>query len=132
MAVIFEYSIRCSIEYSIAQPSPTDDTDAGPFLLTLLLLDLLTADETSRSRVVNVAGHSHHRAAMIDYDDVTLRRQNYRPSSFYAHSKLANILFTRELARRLGEWSTHLAYRKTADKTSVKPHIPGFCQYKLL
>jgi len=79
-------------------------------------MDPLTADETSHSRVVNVAGHAHHRAPSIDYDEVMFTRQNYRPKSFYAHSKLANIMFSRELARRLGELSIVHTWR------SMLPH----------
>ena len=76
----------------------------GPFLLTLLLLDVLTADQTSRARVLNIAGLAHHRAAPLDHDNVMLTAQSYRPSFIQLpHSKLANILFTRELARRLGK-----------------------------
>jgi len=82
-------------------------------------MDLLTADE-SHSRVVNVAGHAHHRAAMIDYDDVMFTQQNYRPKSFYARSKLANILFSRELARRLGELSTVHTWRVAHKKHTKK------------
>jgi len=80
----------------------------GPFLLTLLLLDLLTADTSSRSRVINVSSCAHRRAASINPDDVMLTQRDYRPSFIqYPHSKLANILFTRELARRLGQYVYH-------------------------
>jgi len=83
-----------------------DDVDTGPFLLTLLLMDLLTADKTCRSRVINVSSHAHGRAAPVNADDLMLTQQNYDPYYIqYPHSKLANILFTRQLARRLGEYT---------------------------
>jgi len=67
-------------------------------------MDLLTADQTSRSRVINVSSRAHSRAAPLNADDVVLANSSYRPSFIqYPHSKLANVLFTRELARRLGE-----------------------------
>jgi NAD(P)-dependent dehydrogenase (short-subunit alcohol dehydrogenase family) len=65
------------------------------FLLTLELLPLLRA---GRGRVVNVASVGQH---AIDFDDVMLERA-YEPMRAYAQSKLAQIMFTFELAERLG------------------------------
>jgi NAD(P)-dependent dehydrogenase (short-subunit alcohol dehydrogenase family) len=67
------------------------------FLLTLLLLDALKA--SSNSRVVNVSSGSHLHEH-IDFDDLQLTRF-YIPMRAYGRSKLANILFTYELARQL-------------------------------
>ena len=69
----------------------------GYFLLTRLLADRLLA--SAPARIVNVAS-SAHRSAQLDMDDLELAR-GYRGWTAYANSKLANILFTRELARRL-------------------------------
>jgi retinol dehydrogenase 12 len=69
----------------------------APFLLTSLLLGKLTA--SAPARVVNVASAAH-RGARLNLDDLQLERR-YSPMLAYANSKLANILFTRELARRL-------------------------------
>ena len=69
----------------------------GYFLLTNLLLDLLR--KGAPSRVVSVASESHRRAH-IEWDDLDCQR-GYRAFKAYGQSKLANILFTRELARRL-------------------------------
>lgn len=69
----------------------------APFLLTNLLTRKLQA--STRSRVVTVSSVMH-RAAMLNLDDLQLER-HYLPMLAYANSKLANILFTRELARRL-------------------------------
>jgi NAD(P)-dependent dehydrogenase (short-subunit alcohol dehydrogenase family) len=68
------------------------------FALTVLLRDLLRA--SAPARVVNVSSMAHRMAGPIDFDDVE-GRKFYRPFRAYARSKLANILFTRELARRL-------------------------------
>ena len=70
----------------------------APYLLTRLLADRLR--ESAPSRVVNVASVAH-RHADLDFDDLQLAR-GYRTMRAYARSKLANVLFTRELARRLG------------------------------
>ena len=68
----------------------------GPFLLTHLLLPQLKA--APQPRVVNVSSQAH-RGGRIDWSDLELSR-GYRPLRAYANSKLALVLFTRELARR--------------------------------
>ena len=71
------------------------------FLLTALLLPALrrAADERGEARVVSVASDAHRRAR-LGLDDPGLER-GYRGYLAYANSKLANVLFTYELARRL-------------------------------
>jgi len=68
----------------------------GPFLLTALLLSSL--DESAR--IVNVASRIHFRGRM-DFDRVTNPRARYSATAAYAQSKLANVLHTFALARRL-------------------------------
>jgi NAD(P)-dependent dehydrogenase (short-subunit alcohol dehydrogenase family) len=70
----------------------------APFLLTNLLLGKLTA--SAPARVITVASDAHT-AARLDLDDLQLER-GWDSWRSYSNSKLANILFTRELARRLG------------------------------
>jgi NAD(P)-dependent dehydrogenase (short-subunit alcohol dehydrogenase family) len=71
----------------------------GPFLLTNLLLDRLRA--SSPARIVNVASNAHGGARHgMPFDDLQSTRR-YRGMRVYGQSKLANILFTLELARRL-------------------------------
>jgi NAD(P)-dependent dehydrogenase (short-subunit alcohol dehydrogenase family) len=71
----------------------------GHFLLTNLLLDRLR--ESAPSRVVVVSSHAHKSARHgLDFDDLQAERK-YRAFAVYGRSKLANIYFTRELARRL-------------------------------
>jgi NAD(P)-dependent dehydrogenase (short-subunit alcohol dehydrogenase family) len=73
------------------------------FLLTLLLLPLLEASGTPgwRARIVNVSSRAHRRAR-LDLDDLQLEKRSYGHYLFqYANTKLMNILFTYELARRL-------------------------------
>src|SRR6266516_3489274 len=68
----------------------------APFLLTNLLTGKLTA---AAARVITVTSDAHA-AARLDLDDPQLAR-GWESWRAYASSKLANILFTRELARRL-------------------------------
>ncbi len=71
----------------------------GPFLLTNLLLERLKA--SAPSRVVNVASTAHNAARKgIPFDDLH-SSTHYRAMRVYGESKLANMLFTLELARRL-------------------------------
>jgi len=67
------------------------------FLLTNLLLDVLKA--SAPSRIVNVSSNAH-KGATINFDDLQMER-GYAGMRAYGHSKLANVLFTYELARRL-------------------------------
>ena len=69
----------------------------APFLLTNLLLDRLRSGPAAR--IVNVASRAH-RDKEIDFGDLMSER-GYRVMRSYGRSKLANILFTRSLARRL-------------------------------
>jgi NAD(P)-dependent dehydrogenase (short-subunit alcohol dehydrogenase family) len=70
----------------------------GYFLLTLELLPLL--ERAPGARIVNVASTAHERGT-IDFGDLQGERA-YGMWKAYQQSKLANVLFTRELARRLG------------------------------
>jgi NAD(P)-dependent dehydrogenase (short-subunit alcohol dehydrogenase family) len=69
----------------------------APFLLTNLLLDILIA--SAPARIVTVASDMH-RGATINFDDLQ-SEGSYRPLRVYSRTKLANVLFTYELARRL-------------------------------
>ncbi len=69
----------------------------GYFLLTQLLGDLL--ESGTPARIVNVASDAHRRGR-VAFDDLQ-RQHRYGAWSAYCQSKLANVLFTYELARRL-------------------------------
>lgn len=70
----------------------------GPFLLTNLLLDRLRASAPARIVVVSSVAHCR---ADLDLDDLMCERRRYIGLAQYARTKLMNLLFTRELARRL-------------------------------
>lgn len=69
----------------------------GYFLLTNLLLDMLK--ESAPARIINVSSGAHYGAKM-DFDDLQAE-QSFAGFRAYGQSKLANVLFTRELAERL-------------------------------
>lgn len=73
----------------------------GPFLLTSELTDLLLA--SAPARIITVSSENHRGAkAGLDFDNLQMET-GYSSSKAYAASKLANILFTSELDRRLGK-----------------------------
>jgi NAD(P)-dependent dehydrogenase (short-subunit alcohol dehydrogenase family) len=75
----------------------------GHFALTGLLFDALLRAEGSR--VVTISSQGHRLLAKIDFDDLQSER-HYNRVAAYGQSKLANLLFTYELARRLDGTNT--------------------------
>ena len=71
----------------------------GPFLLTNLLMDRMK--ESTPARIVTTSSGAHRGSRGLDFDDLDRDRRRYRATKAYSDSKLANIYFTRELARRL-------------------------------
>jgi len=72
----------------------------GPFLLDALLRERVS--ESGDARVVVVSSDAHTSARHgLDFDDLQTERRRYSTFTVYGRTKLANILFTRELARRL-------------------------------
>lgn len=69
----------------------------GHFLLTNLLLD--TIEASTPARIINITSEAH-RGAKIHFDDLQ-GEKNYSAFRAYGQAKLANVLFTYELARKL-------------------------------
>jgi NAD(P)-dependent dehydrogenase (short-subunit alcohol dehydrogenase family) len=70
----------------------------APFLLTNLVLGRIQA--SAPARIVNVSSDAHKLGGALDFDDLGATRR-FAGMGVYGRSKLANLLFTRELARRL-------------------------------
>jgi NAD(P)-dependent dehydrogenase (short-subunit alcohol dehydrogenase family) len=83
------------------------------FLLTNLLLDLIK--QTPNSRIVNVSSLAY-KSGRMNLNDLNYEQTKYDPQKVYGQSKLSNILFTRELAKRL---------RESGSKTVVNALHPG-------
>lgn len=94
----------------------------GHFALTGLLLDLLL--KTEKSRIVSVSSMAH-KWGEIKFDDFN-REQNYSKSEAYGQSKLANLLFTYELQRKLdiaGSNTIAVASHPGWTQTNLQRHI---------
>ncbi len=72
----------------------------GHFALTGLLLDVLLA---ASARVIGTASIAHNWTRSMDFDDLNWERKRYKKWDAYGKSKLANLLFTYELQRRLSK-----------------------------
>lgn len=94
------------------------------FVLTEELLPVLRA--SAPSRIVNVSSDAHV-GMRLDLDDLNYTRGRYRPFVAYGRSKLMNILFTRELARRLaGTRVTANAMHPGFVRSGFGQNNPGF------
>ena len=98
----------------------------GHFALTGLLLDRLLP--VSGSRVVTVSSLGHRMRAGIHFDDLQWERR-YDRAGAYAQSKLANLLFTYELQRRLaaaGATTIATAAHPGSSNTELMRNLPAF------
>jgi NAD(P)-dependent dehydrogenase (short-subunit alcohol dehydrogenase family) len=98
----------------------------GHFALTGQLLDSML--QVDGSRVVTVSSVGHRILARIHFDDLQLERKYNRVES-YGQSKLANLLFTYELQRRLklkGAPTIAAAAHPGFSDTELMRHLPGF------
>jgi NAD(P)-dependent dehydrogenase (short-subunit alcohol dehydrogenase family) len=95
----------------------------GHYLLTRLLLDRLRA--SGAARIVNVASQSHYSAKAINWVALRAKTRSTTALPEYAVSKLANVLFTKELARRLeGSDVTTYALHPGVVATDVWRRVP--------
>lgn len=94
----------------------------GHFLLTHELVE--TLKKSAPARIINVAS-SHHKAGKVDFDDLQGER-NYNQNKAYCQSKLLNVLFTYELARRLeGSGVTSNCLHPGATRTNFVSGLSG-------
>jgi NAD(P)-dependent dehydrogenase (short-subunit alcohol dehydrogenase family) len=95
----------------------------GHFALTMALLDCLTA---SKARIVNVSSNAHYDARGIDFGRLRRPGRNISAQPEYAVSKLCNVLFTEELARRLaGTGVTSYALHPGVVASDIWRRVPG-------
>jgi NAD(P)-dependent dehydrogenase (short-subunit alcohol dehydrogenase family) len=88
----------------IVTPEGLEKTFALNHMAYFTLTRRLLPQMVEGGRIVNVASRAHHNAA-LNFDDLQSAR-GYQGFMVYSRSKLCNILFTRELARRVPGWLT--------------------------
>lgn len=99
----------------------------GHFALTGLLLDRLL--DVPGSRVVTVSSNGHKMGGAIHFDDLQWER-SYSRIGAYAQSKLANLLFTYDLQRRLAPRGTTIAVaaHPGTSSTELARHLPSLAR----
>jgi NAD(P)-dependent dehydrogenase (short-subunit alcohol dehydrogenase family) len=96
----------------------------GHYLFTRLLLDRIKS--SGNARIVNVASKSHYQAKGIDWTTLQKPTRTVTAMKEYSVSKLSNVLFTKELARRLeGTDVTTYAVHPGVVATDVWRRVPG-------
>jgi NAD(P)-dependent dehydrogenase (short-subunit alcohol dehydrogenase family) len=99
----------------------------GPFLLTNLLVDMLISNEKP-TRVVNLSSYAHV-FGTINFDDLMFTN-GFSSHLAYCQSKLANVLFSRELAKRLhGSKVTTYSVHPGGVRTDLQRHVPIIHDY---
>ena len=105
----------------------------GHFALTGLLFDLI--QNTPGSRIVNVSSGAH-RNGVMDFDNLQYEEgKGYTPSKAYGRSKLANLLFTYELQRKLDASKSvtiAVAAHPGIAMTNLARHMEGRFLFKIL
>lgn len=93
----------------------------GHFLFTCLLLPKLI--KSAPAKIINVSSKAHEKGVM-DWEDLNFEKKTYRPLQAYSQSKLANVLFTKELAKRLaGTGVTAFSLHPGVIKTNLGRHL---------
>jgi NAD(P)-dependent dehydrogenase (short-subunit alcohol dehydrogenase family) len=99
----------------------------GHFLLTQLLLERI--QQSAPARIVTVSSRAHYRCKKIAWDGLRQRTATTTAIDEYAQSKLANLLFSAELSRRLaGTGVTTYSLHPGVVATEVWRHVPWFLQ----
>jgi NAD(P)-dependent dehydrogenase (short-subunit alcohol dehydrogenase family) len=105
----------------------------GHFALTGLLIR--TISKTPESRIVNVSSIAH-KGGTFDFDDLLYKNgETYDPSKAYRRSKIANLLFTYELQRRLtaaGSSTISVAAHPGVSMTNLANHLTNNLLFKIL
>lgn len=84
------------------------------------------------SRIVQVTSSVHFRAEGIDFNTLQQRSRSFYGLREYAVSKLANVLFVREMARRQPDWHLFAVHPGLTDTGMIPWYARGFLRHRLL
>ena len=84
------------------------------------------------TRIVSVTSSFHHRVKSIDFNKVQQRTRSLYGLDEYAVSKLANILFVRELARRQPDWHAYAVHPGLTNTNIIPWYVRPFMHRRLL
>jgi len=105
----------------------------GPFLVTNILLGLMKKD--GKGRIVTVSSLAHNWTDKLDLENLNSEKK-WEPKVLYAKAKLCNILFAKELARRLKEAGlsgiTSNAVNPGGVKTAIFRHARKAFKYMIM
>jgi len=106
----------------------------GHFYFTILLFDHGRMVQEG-ARVINVSSRAHRRGGDINVDNLFMNENNYQRMKAYAHSKMANILFSIELQRRMNLLSFNMdtcSLHPGAVNTELSRYITSSTSGKIL
>jgi NAD(P)-dependent dehydrogenase (short-subunit alcohol dehydrogenase family) len=99
----------------------------GHFILINQLQELVLAAPEGRFVILSSLAHRRAPATGIQFDDLAMEKSEYDAWDAYGHSKLANALCSRELARRLGDTSaTSNSVHPGVINTNLGRHLPWY------
>jgi WW domain-containing oxidoreductase len=100
---------------------------------SMLVMGLLSQlKPKGRVLILSSAAHTWARGKSLNFDDLAWTNKPYKPWTAYAYSKLANILFAKELAKRVLDGQTVNSIHHGIIDTKLWRHVPGESQkYKL-
>ena len=84
------------------------------------------------TRIVQVASSVHFRASGIDFDRLQRRSRSFYGLDEYGVSKLANVLFVKELARRQPDWNTYAVHPGMTNTSIIPWYVRPFMRGRLL
>ena len=109
-----------NVQYGVEEHMLTNHV--GHFILVTGLQNRLTTD--GRVVILSSGAHSYARGKELNFDDLAWDHRTYTPWIAYGYSKLANILFAKELARRLPQGQTANALHPGIIDTAIWRNVP--------
>jgi len=92
----------------------------------------LSGDFQPATRIVQVSSSFHFRAGGIEFDELQRKSRTFYGLGEYAVSKLANVLFVREMARQQPDWRVYAVHPGMTDTNIIPSYARPFIRRRLL